>query len=59
MKKHNPHTYAILGAMQLCEQSKLPYGILPEGEVSAERLAQYDMILLPRFMLSQSPQLAF
>ena len=55
MKKHNPHTYAILGAMQLCEQSKLPYGILPEGEVSAERLAQYDMILLPEvYVITES-----
>lgn len=47
MKKHNPHTFAILGAMQLCEQMKFPYGILPEGEVTAEQLAQYDMIILP------------
>ena len=45
--------------MQLCEQAKLPYGILPEGEVSAERLAQYDMILLPEVMFSQNPQPAF
>lgn len=47
MKKHNPHTYAILGAMELCEQEKLPYGILPEGEATPETLASYDLLLLP------------
>lgn len=47
MKKHNPHTHAILGAMELCEQEKIPYGILPEGEVTAQSLASYELLLLP------------
>lgn len=47
MKKHNPHTFAILGAMELCEQEKIPYAILPEGEVTEETLSAYSLIILP------------
>lgn len=47
MKKHNPHSFAILGAMELCEQEKIPFGILPEGEVTLETLSSYDLILIP------------
>ncbi len=47
MKKHNPHTYAILGAMELCEHEKIPYSILPEGEATEETLASYDLLILP------------
>lgn len=47
MKKHNPHTHAILGAMELCEYEKIPYSILPEGEASADVLSGYDLVILP------------
>lgn len=47
MKHHSPHTHAILGAMIACEQSKLPYSVLPENAVTAEALRAYDLILLP------------
>lgn len=47
MKKHNPHTFAILGAMELCEHEKIPYSILPEGEMTAQTLQQYDLVILP------------
>lgn len=47
MKKHNPHTFAILGAMELCEQEKIPYSIVPEGEATEELLSSYDFLILP------------
>lgn len=47
MKKHNPHTFAILGAMELCEQEKIPYSILPEGEITKDILSAYSLVILP------------
>jgi len=47
MKKHNPHTYAILGAMMACEQAKLPYQVLPDVDITVETLKKYDLIICP------------
>ena len=47
MKNHSPHQDAILGAMQLCEQNKLPYCILPETTITPEYLKQFDLLILP------------
>lgn len=46
-KAHNPHLKAILGAMRLCENAKVPWNILPEQNISAEILADYPLIVLP------------
>lgn len=55
MKKHNPHTFAILGAMELCEHEKIPYSILPEGEVTEKTLAFYDLLILPEVYIVSDP----
>lgn len=47
MKRHSPHTEAILGAMMVCEHAKVPYVILPEDSVSPEVLSEYDLVILP------------
>lgn len=47
MKRHNPHQNAVLGAMELCERSKIPFMVLPERTLSQELLAQYELLLLP------------
>lgn len=47
MKRHSPHTDAILGAMIACEQAKVPYTVLPVDSVSEDLLKDYDLILLP------------
>lgn len=47
MKRHSPHTEAILGAMIACEQAKIPYTILPENKVTEEALCEHELILLP------------
>lgn len=46
-KLHNPHIKAVLGAMLLCENAKLPYQVLPDGGITAEELSNYEMVLLP------------
>lgn len=46
-KRHNPHQNAVLGAMQLCENAKLPFMILPEKTLTADLLSQYSVLLLP------------
>lgn len=54
-KIHNPHIRAILGAMRLCENAKLPWRALPEQSLTASRLAEYSVLLLPEvFVLSDS-----
>lgn len=54
MKLHNPHSNAVLGAMELCENAKLPWNIIPELTVSLELLKQYNMLLLPEvFVISK------
>ena len=58
-KLHNPHINAILGAMQLCENAKLPWKILPDTEITAAELTPYEMILLPEvYVISDSLRLA-
>lgn len=47
MKKHNPHTHAILGAMTACEQAKVPYQVLPDVDITAKTLQKYDLIICP------------
>ena len=53
MKRHSPHTEAILGAMMACEQAKLPYSILPENKVNGETLSGYDLILMPEVYVAK------
>ncbi len=47
MKHSDPHTTAVLGAMMLCENQKIPYGIIPQQLAAAELLSAYDLLLLP------------
>ncbi len=47
MKHSDPHMNAILGAMMLCENNKIPYGIVPDNQITKEILAYYDLLLLP------------
>lgn len=47
MKRKAPHTTAILGAMMMCEQAKIPYQVLPESRLSADTLRGYELILMP------------
>lgn len=47
MKRHSPHTDAILGAMVACEQAKVPYTVLPESRAAEGSLAEYGLILMP------------
>ncbi len=47
MKRHSPHTDAVLGAMIACEQAKIPYTVLPENQAAEGSLADYDLILMP------------
>lgn len=47
MKRHSPHTDAVLGAMMACEQAKIPYTILPEDQVTKETLEGCGLILMP------------
>lgn len=47
MKRHSPHTDAILGAMMVCEQAKIPYSILPENSIAGLKLSDFDLIILP------------
>lgn len=56
MKRHSPHTDAILGAMIACEQAKVPYTVLPVPSVTDELLADYDLILLPEVYVT-TPEL--
>ena len=56
MKRHSPHTDAILGAMIACEQAKVPYTVLPVPSVTDELLAAYDLILLPEVYVT-TPEL--
>lgn len=46
-KVHNPHLDAVLGAMKLCENAKLPWRILPAQSQTSQTLAAYDLLLLP------------
>lgn len=46
-KRHNPHQNAVLGAMQLCEQAKVPFMVLPEKTLSHTLLKQFPVLLLP------------
>lgn len=56
MKRHSPHTDAILGAMIACEQSKVPYTVLPVDSVTDALLNDYDLILLPEVYVT-TPEL--
>ena len=56
MKRHSPHTDAILGAMIACEQAKVPYTVLPVDSVSEDLLKDYDLILLPEVYVT-TPEL--
>lgn len=52
-KVHNPHVEAVLGAMRLCENAKLPWRVLPSTELTFEVLKKYSLLLLPEsFYLS-------
>lgn len=46
-KVHNPHINAILGAMELCENAKVPWRVLPVQSLTAKTLEEYDMVVLP------------
>ncbi len=52
-KRHNPHQNAVLGAMQLCENAKLPFMVLPEKTLTADLLSQYCVLLLPEVFVIQ------
>lgn len=41
------HRQALLGAMQLCDYSKRSWCVVPELELSYERMCTYKMIILP------------
>lgn len=47
MKRHCPHMQAVLGAMKLCENAKLPWRVLPETSLTLDLLKQYPLVLLP------------
>lgn len=47
MKRHCPHTDAVLGAMILCENAKIPWRVLPDTSMTLETLQKYDLLLLP------------
>lgn len=52
-KIHNPHIHAILGAMMLCENAKLPWQVLPVQGLTEQSLKKCDLLLLPEvFVLS-------
>lgn len=52
-KRHNPHQNAVLGAMQLCEQAKVPFMVLPEKTLSSALLNQFQVLLLPEVFIIQ------
>ncbi|MGL6200627.1 MAG: alpha-L-fucosidase [Lachnospiraceae bacterium] len=57
MKRHNPHQNAVLGAMKLCENAKIPYRILPEKQLNGEMLKQFPLLLLPEvFVIDEVAQ---
>lgn len=45
-KRSDAHREAILGAMKLCDGSKLSWRVLPEQEATAEELANYKCVIL-------------
>lgn len=47
MKHHCPHTDAVLGAMNLCENAKLPWKILPDRNLTLASLKNIGILLLP------------
>lgn len=47
MKRHCPHTDAVLGAMTLCENAKIPWRVLPDRTLTPEILKEYSLLLLP------------
>ena len=58
MKRHSPHTDAILGAMIACEQAKVPYTVLPVDSITDQLLSDYDLILLPEVYVTTPELLA-
>lgn len=50
------HRKALLGAMKLCDASKLTWGIVPELELDYARMCRYQMIILPN-LFHISPRL--
>lgn len=53
-KAHNPHIRALLGAMRLCENAKIPWRMLPEHSLTEKSLEGYSILLLPEvFVLSR------
>lgn len=52
-KRHNPHQNAVLGAMQLCENAKVPFRVLPEKTLTAELLSRFQVLLLPEVFVIQ------
>lgn len=52
-KRHNPHQNAVLGAMQLCENAKVPFRVLPEKTLTKELLKQFQVLLLPEVFVIQ------
>lgn len=52
-KRHNPHQNAVLGAMQLCENAKVPFMVLPEKTLNSELLEQFQVLLLPEVFVIQ------
>ncbi|MDD3840585.1 MAG: beta-galactosidase trimerization domain-containing protein [Clostridia bacterium] len=46
-KQGNEHRRALLGAMKLCDYSKIPWNILPEQDACYQELMNYKMLILP------------
>ncbi|MCL1854476.1 MAG: beta-galactosidase trimerization domain-containing protein, partial [Clostridia bacterium] len=54
LKRLEPHTKAVLGAMRLCEHAKVPWRILTQKAAESETLGGYPILLLPEvFILTE------
>lgn len=51
-KAHNPHVDAILGAMMLCENAKIPWRVLPVHTLTGADLRDYDLLILPEVFVA-------
>lgn len=47
VRQGSEHRDALLGAMKLCDYCKYTWNVVPEQELSIERVREYQMLLLP------------
>ena len=59
MKRSSPHTQAVLGAMMACEHEKIPYTVIPEGDLAEDTLAAYGLVILPELYVTDPKLVSF